>query len=66
MIARTSTDTGTFVHAAGLAALDAAQRFLARLLGIETGIHFLKVVGANLGQLLGHFLPRQLDALFVG
>ena len=41
---------GTFLDAAGLGALDAAQRLLARLLGREAQIHFLKVVGADLSD----------------
>ncbi len=50
----------TFLHAARLVALDAAQRFLVRLLGREAEVHFLEVVRADLRVLLGHALTRQL------
>ncbi len=55
----------TLLDASGVGALDATQRFLTRLLDREAEVHFLEVVRALAGILLGYALAGQLDALFI-
>ncbi len=67
MTARTSTDTGHFSMQPGLWTLDAAQRFLARLLGAGSQGSLPGSCGRGpAASCSGTALARQLDALFVG